>query len=398
MNFFLDIAGALAWRRRALRALAARGNAVTGVVLFGIGFMIFSLVRNYVYAELTESVILETGIWGRFARLNLLQAVLFVCVVYVPAIIALANAFGGDGLGWAVSRQEYRADLGVLGPLWGALLVVAAPLQVAFPQFLVIGVFGISIGLLALIVLLAAYTVWAIKELHYVPPVAAFGAFVLSWFTLPVFYVLTSFVFALPLFILIPVFYLLMQRLQAAVRGRAGQKDLQRFLQTLTVNPRDADALYQLGLIQLKRGNAGAAGEYFQRAIKIDAANPDYRYHLGRAFELREDWPNALDSYAEVYRMNPQYGLGDIFREVGKGYLHTGNPQKAIEFLRFFLTERQSDPEGRYWLAVALRDVGEQQEMRTQLRTILDQTRSNPRYFTRENRRWIFLARTMLRQ
>ncbi len=82
-------------------------------------------------------------------------------------------------------------------------------------------------------------------------------------------------------------------------------------------------------------------------------------------------------------------GTGDIFREVGKAYLHTGNMDKAIEFLNFFLQTRGSDPEGRYWLAVTLQKLGKPEETRVQLNTILEQARSNPRFFRKENRQWI---------
>ena len=96
--------------------------------------------------------------------------------------------------------------------------------------------------------------------------------------------------------------------------------------------------------------------------------------------------------------MSPEYGLGDIFREVGKAYLQTGNIQKGMEFLNFFLNSRGSDPEGRYWLAVAYRDSGDSNQMRVQLHMILEQARSSPKFFRKEHREWIFRARSLLKQ
>ena len=89
--------------------------------------------------------------------------------------------------------------------------------------------------------------------------------------------------------------------------------------------------------------------------------------------------------------------MGDILREVGKGYLHAGNTDKGMEFLKFFLTKRSSDPEGRYWLAVALQESGDIDQVRIQLNTILEQARSNPRFFRKENREWIYKARSLIR-
>jgi tetratricopeptide (TPR) repeat protein len=176
-----------------------------------------------------------------------------------------------------------------------------------------------------------------------------------------------------------------------------GERDFRRHLHSLTLNPQDADAHRQLGLLYLKRGDAEEARHHVENARKIDPSDPEYAYLLGRVFESTGDWPSALEQYEDTYRLSPEFGLGDIFREVGKGYLHTGKLDKAVEFLRYFLDRRGSDPEGRYWLAVALDKTGAGEEKRVQLRTLLEQARSNPRFFRRENREWIYRARQLLR-
>ena len=131
--------------------------------------------------------------------------------------------------------------------------------------------------------------------------------------------------------------------------------------------------------------------------LEIDPGDPDCHYFMGRVFEVRGDWSNAAKEYETTYSLNPEYALGDIFREVGKAYLHLDRPDKAIEFLQFFLARRSSDPEGRYWLAVVLQRTGKADEMRIQLNTILDQARSNPRFFRKEHRQWIYRTRILLR-
>ena len=166
----------------------------------------------------------------------------------------------------------------------------------------------------------------------------------------------------------------------------------------MTVNPQDADAHHQLGLIHLNRGNLDAARSYFENANKIDPRDPDYHYYLGRVFEEKGDWKSALKQYEETYRLKPEYGLRDILREVGKGYLHTGELETSLVFLRCFLEFRSSDPEGRYWLAFGLKKLEKTDEMRAELSTLLNQARSNPRFFRKGNRRWLYQARMLLRQ
>jgi tetratricopeptide (TPR) repeat protein len=394
MTLLRDLLGMLAFQKRALHAQAGRHALVFGVLCFSAGFLAFSAVRNAVYAALPDFV----GPLNLADTLShLMRTVLFFLLVYVPAIIVLSNAISGDGLGLAVSRQEYRSQGSALLPLWGMLFLLDAPLQYFAPQFLIVGQFGISIGMLVLLCFLIVYTVWAIQQLNYLSPVQAVGVIALSWFTLPVYILLTSFFFALPLFILFPLVYFGWQWLRGYLGSHAQERVFQQHLHSLTLNPQDADAHYQLGLIHLKRRSIGAAGRYFENALKINPTDPEYHYCLGRTYELDRDWGKALEQYEATYRLNPEYGLGDIFREVGKGYLHTGNVEKGIEFLRFFLAKRDSDPEGRYWLAVALKKSGDLDQMRVQLNVILEQARSNPRFFRKGNREWIYKARNLIR-
>jgi tetratricopeptide (TPR) repeat protein len=399
MNMLRDLMGVLALRERALNAMASRKAIVPAFFIFAAGFLAFVLVRNSVYADLRGDVpgFFSVSYLGSFLRLNLVQALVFFSLVYIPSVVCLGNAIAGEGLGLSLSRAEYQAHLAVLFPMWGFLLLVAAPVQVVLPQFIVLGDFGISIGLLLFLVLTVIYTVWAVRELNHISTVAAVGAFALSWFTLPLFYILSMFFFALPLFIMIPVVYLGFQRFRSFISDRESERALHRHLQDLTLNPQDADAQHQLGLIHMRRGNLKGAQADLEQAIKIDPSAAEYHYRLGQVFESQEEWEKALEEYGETYRLNPKQSLGDIFREVGKAYLHTGNVGKAIEFLEYFLEMRGSDPEGRYWLAVALQKEGKREEMRVQLNTILEQARSNPRFFRKEKRAWVLRARTLLK-
>jgi hypothetical protein len=68
-----------------------------------------------------------------------------------------------------------------------------------------------------------------------------------------------------------------------------------------------------------------------------------------------------------------------------------------MEFLTFFLEKRSSDPEGRYWLAMALQKAGNAGQMKTELNTLIEQARANPQFFRKENREWIYRARNLIR-
>jgi tetratricopeptide (TPR) repeat protein len=396
MTFLCDLLGMLAFRKRALRAKAGQQGLLSGVICFAAGFLVFSIVRYKVYEKLLDLAGPSESV-DYFFFLRLMQIILFLLLVYIPAVILLSNAISGDGLGFAVSRQEFRAHGSVLLPLWGLLFLLDVPLQYYAPKFLVIGVVGITVGMLVLLLLLIAYTVWGIQQLNYLSLAQAVGVFALSWFTLPVYYFLTSFFFALPFFLMIPLLYLGYHWIRVYFGTQSNERLARQRLHSLTLNPHDADAHYQLGLLQLKRQNLAAARRHFEDALKIDSTDPDYHYSLGRTQEFAGEWEKALNQYEETYRLNPEYRLGDIFREVGKAYLHTGNLESGMEFLKFFLSKRSSDPEGRYWLAVALQKSGDVEQMRLQLNMILAQARSNPRFFRKENREWIYNSRSLIR-
>src|SRR3974377_2339858 len=344
MNTLRDLIGILAFRERALRAMASRLTLVPAIFGFAAGFLAFMLVRNSVYAGLRadSAGLFASSHFGSLLTLQLIQAILFFSIVFIPSVVCLSNAIAGEGLGLSLSRAEYQSHVAVLFPMWGSLLLIAAPVQLLLPQFVVVGDFGISVGLLLLLVLAMVYTVWGIRELNHISTVAAIGAFALSWVTLPLFYVLSMFFFTLPLFIMIPVVYLGFLRFRVHLSDREGERALQRGLQNLTLNPQDADAQHQLGLVHMRRRNLEIAKACLDQAIKIDPSVPKYHYALGQVYESQEKWDRALEEYEETYRLNPGQSLGDIFREVGKAYLHTGSPEKAIEFLDFFLQARGS--------------------------------------------------------
>src|SRR5512139_3605682 len=163
MTFLHDLLGLLSFRKRALRAQAEQQGLVSGVICFAAGFLVFSVVRNAVYATLPDFSGQPEPVDYLFF-LRLLQIVLFLLLVYIPAVIILSNAISGDGLGFSVSRQEYQAHVSALLPLWGMLFLIDAPVQYLAPKFLVIGVFGIAVGMLVLLILILIYTLWSIQQ------------------------------------------------------------------------------------------------------------------------------------------------------------------------------------------------------------------------------------------
>jgi tetratricopeptide (TPR) repeat protein len=234
-------------------------------------------------------------------------------------------------------------------------------------------------------------------RLNYLSPAKTCGVFAVSVLTVPIFLVVYAFIWSLPFLFLIPLFYLAAGWIRNLGAGRTETVDFRRNMRELTLNPRNADAHYQIGRISLDRGDPAAARGYFEAAVKITDDVAEYYYYFGLACARKNDWDKALECFEKAYRLDPEYGQGDIFREVGKAYINTGYAEKGKEFLEYFLTRREADPEGRYWLAAALKKSGDAERARFQLTLIVEQAKANPRFYRKRNREWIYRARNLLR-
>ncbi len=396
MNSLRNITGLLLLRDESLRLLAGGGQAALPPAVFLAGFLAFALVRGLVYAELQEPQA-AAGPLGYLFSLNIIPALAYFTLIVIPFLVSLSNALAGDGLGFTVSRREYRAWLMVLLPLWGLLFLVAAPVQWLLPQFLVLGEFGISIGLLALSSLMIFYTIWAAGRLASVPPPVAAAVVVISCLTLPLLYLLAARPYlAVLIFIAITAVYC-WHRLRARATGTRIARALEQRIAALEVKLQDAEAQHRTGMMQLQLSRLRAASVSLGRAVELRTDLPEYHYDLGRVFEALGDWPAALQQYETARGLAAECCQGNVVREAGKGYLHTGAPDRAVELLRSFLKEHGSDPEARYWFAVALQRADCPEEMLDQLQTLLEQARSNPRQSRGESREWVLRARTLVR-
>jgi tetratricopeptide (TPR) repeat protein len=397
MKLLQSFPGILGFRSRAIHSLAEGKAVFEGIVCFSLGFLAYAFVRNSVYADLPELMFRQSGLISGLFYLNIVQSILFLAFIYIPAVILAANAMFGDGVGFSISRSEYHSHLSALFPLWGLLFLVAAPLQWLIPHFLIIGRFEISIGILIRSSLLIFYSLWAVRQLNAIAYSRALGVLAVSCFTFPVYYLFAAYWMAIPVFLLILLIVWVIRGMHHRQIAGAKAQEVRRHLQVLAKNPLDADAHYQLGLIHWNRKSLDAAQDYFSRAVKIAPQKPDYHYWLGRTYELKNDWSLAMNQYEDVYRLNPEYELGSICREAGKGYLQTGNAEKGKEFLDLFLSRHSSDIEGRYWFAVAMQKSGDVEQMRFHLNVIREQARSSPGFFKKHNREWIFRARDLMR-
>lgn len=396
MTFLRHILGLLCLRDDSLRLLAGSRNPIVPPGVFLAGFVGFGLVRQAVYAGLSEPQAVP-GPLGYLVRLNIFPALFYFVVLLVPFMISLSNAFAGDGLGFTVSRLEYAAWREVLLPLWGVLLLVAAPVQWFLPHFLVLGDFGISIGLLVLSSLMVFYTIWGVGRLAGVSPPLAAAVVVLACLTLPVFSLLSSGPYASLLLLCVAVIIWVSDWFRKRSAASRIERMLEQRIAAMEVKLQDAEAQHRVGMMQVQLGRLEAAAVNFELALSLRPDVPEYQYDLGRVRESQGDWQAALAHYETARGLSPDCCEGKVLREAGKALFHTGETEKAIGSLKSFLGEHPSDPEARYWLAAALERNDCAEEMRIQLHTLLEQARSSPRLSRTLDREWVLRARALIR-
>ena len=96
----------------------------------------------------------------------------------------------------------------------------------------------------------------------------------------------------------------------------------------------------------------------FERAIEVTENNWKARLSLGRAYEERNQYEEALMQYGEALRIDPFLSNG-AYTDMGRIYLKTGDIDKAISSLKNGLWVNATSIEAHYMLGAAYQRIGE---------------------------------------
>jgi tetratricopeptide (TPR) repeat protein len=341
---------------------------------------------------------MTSAVWG-------LTIVLFIAAVYVPLAIFIANLFERRAGFAVVIREEFASTAAC------ALAALAVSLLLALPAVAIISWQGAHLAsdallgyfaLLPLIPLLffAALMAVALRAIFRINRLAAALSSALAFIALPGLPLLVqalSFVCASP-FLLLLLIFLLRDRIQDLLGTQRRRQSFKQSLVTATLNPADASAHYNLGLLYQQRGDAESAIEAFRRAVEIDPQEADAHYQLGRIAREAGRLPEAIGHFETVVRLSPAHSQHEIWREIARAYLGAGQHADALEMLDRFLQARPSDAEGRYWRGVVLDRLGRRPEARREMEACVETVRTAPAYKYRQERGWMKLAQQFLRE
>lgn len=198
--------------------------------------------------------------------------------------------------------------------------------------------------------------------------------------------------------LLIFLLFLLRDRIDDLMRSSRSRESFRRSLEQSTLNPADASAHYNLGLLYLQRGDRAEAEWSFRKAVEIDARETDASYQLGRLARESGRLTVALQHFERVIAADPAHSHHEIWREVGQLYYAAGQYEDALAMLDRFQLERPSDGEGRYWRGMVLERLNRRPEAIAEMRECIEAIKSSPTYKYRAEKQWLSRAEDFLRE
>jgi len=329
-----------------------------------------------------------------------LQSLLLVAAALVPAaVVAGAKLEGAVSTGIALER-DYMPALVCHLMAWSAVLI---------PLVIVRSVLGTWRNLPGAVVGLAALGYFLVLSACAIRTIAgtsfprAVGALAIGLATAGAALLVFSFAGSFAYFFASPwVLYYLYMRFGSEARslggGLSSRQRLRQLLETSTVNARDADARYQLGLIYQQRRDFANAKLCFRESIRIDPGEADPHYQLGRILRAEGDLTGAMEHLETAAAIDDKHASSEVWREIGAVCLELGQDQRARDIFAIFTQRRPFDAEGLYWYGVALSRMGQVKEAREALQSAMEAVRTAPPHRRRQIRQWEPMASKQLRQ
>ena len=261
---------------------------------------------------------------------------------------------------------------------------------------------GLLAAGLAVMGLLAIFGIWAVVGVRLVFRLSwlqsAIVVFISSVLLIPAARLmpLVGMILASP-FLLIMVFLLLRGYFSEITRTQRARESFKLNLEAATLNPADASAHYNLGLIHQQRGELDAARERFERAIQIDAEEIDAHYQLGRIALQQKRFADAVRHFEQVVARDPAHSQNEVWREVGATYIAAAQFEDARDALERFIEKRPSDPEALYLMGRAHAGLGHQREAASSMQACIEAVKTAPAYKYRADKRWLNEAQQFIK-
>jgi len=342
-------------------------------------------------SPLVTAVLATSGHWSQLGTFSVVASLMLLYIPVLIFVMSLADRRTGS-FGVALTR-----DYGSIGPciliafaavelLFGAVWIVGSALLPAVRAENLLTALGIlaAIGVAGMLYFISL--AWAAVRTVY----GAGGWEALLAATVPIFampLVGALGMFASP-FILYWLYLYTRNDITSIQWSMGARRAFKRHMEACTLNPRDAEAHLQLGLIHQHRRQYPEAIARFQKAIEIEPNEIDAHFQLGRIAREQGRHAEAIRHFEVVVARDPKYGRHEIWREVGGTYFDAGDLANARAMLERYVEKRPYDPEGLCLLGQTLKKLGDKDKARDVLRQCVDAAKTAPDYRRGELRRW----------
>jgi tetratricopeptide (TPR) repeat protein len=142
------------------------------------------------------------------------------------------------------------------------------------------------------------------------------------------------------------------------------------YRRALALDPADARAHNNLGILLRQMGDADSALRHYQTATQLQPASSEFCYNLGVLYEDLRDWPAAMQWYERCLKLEPQYVAA--MNNLANVCKRQGLQDRALELYRKALAIDATSTDVRYNLAFALAEQQAYAEAETEYRRVLD--------------------------
>ncbi len=325
---------------------------------------------------------------------------LLLAVVFVPVAVIMVNSLEGTGSAAVVLPRDYMPMLVCHLMAYAAALLPAALMAwiPGLPDIVIAPLAALYFGFLSICVVRTLSGTGfgrAIATTAVAAAAVAGGSYVFSFLSGALYFLASPFA-------LYVLYILFGQGLGSQMRsfggGLSSRQRLRQLLETSTVNPRDADARYQLGLIYQQRRDYTQARKCFEESIAIDKHEAEPQYQLGRVLRAQGNFAEALEHLQAAAAIDNKVAQSEVLRETGAALLDLGRDAEARDILREYTNRRNFDPEGCYWYGLTLSRLGDVTAAKEALQQAIESVRTAPSHLRRQASRWETAARKQLRQ
>ncbi|MBZ5634131.1 MAG: tetratricopeptide repeat protein [Acidobacteriia bacterium] len=327
-----------------------------------------------------------------------ITGLVLLALLFAPACIAIISVWDHLGSLGVVLRRDYSPLLVCMLMCWAAANIpgaIAGFIAPAFDVWIHLAVVFYFVTLAAI----AVRTVFGTGIGKAIGTVAGgLGATAAGYFAYETFGGALSY-FSSPL-VLLWLYYLFRPNLDMFTGLGGGLRSRQNFrrnLDALTVNPRDSDAHYQLGLIYQQRRNYTEAISRFTKAVEIDTSETDAHHQLGVIALEQKRYEDARRHFSAALALDDKHSSSEAWRGLGAADLQLGKTEQALAELQKYTDRREFDPEGLYWLGGAYKKLGRTAEARDAFQRAVEAARTSPPHRRRYTSAWGRQAKAELR-